>query len=187
MTKLLLLLTTLLLIPLQMSMAATLDGVTLSDSVTINKKKLTLNGIGTRKATWFKVKVYVGGLYVQSKTTDAKKILSQAYPKFINMHFVRDVKKEKLIGGWNDAYDAALPKEQLKTLRPALDKFNNAMGDITEGEEVLLTFLQDEITMKFGKMAATTIKAKGIAHAILSVWFINPGDEGLRDGFLGIK
>ena len=41
--------------------------------------------------------------------------------------------------------------------------------------------------MKFGKMAATTIKAKGIAHAILSVWFINPGDEGLRDGFLGIK
>lgn len=167
--------------------AAKLDGVTLADSITVAGKKLILNGMGIRKATWFKVKVYVGGLYLQSKTSKGDEVLKQPYPKFINMHFVRDVGAGKLIGGWNDAFDAALGENQVKQLRPKLDAFNKLMGDIKEGEEIHLTFLKEGIKVKFAGKKEQMITGEKIAHAVLSVWFINAADEGLRDGFLGIK
>ncbi len=166
---------------------ATRDGVTLPDSININGEKLLLNGLGTRKATWFKVKVYVGGLYLKKKSTNAKIVMQQPFPKFINMHFVRDVDKDKLVGGWNDAYEAALNKEQLKKLKPLLEKFNATMHDIKEGEEIHLTFLNDGIKVKFANKAEQFIPGKTIAAAIFSVWFVNPGDEGLRDGLLGLQ
>ena len=66
--------------------SATCNDVTMPDSVNIKSKDLVLNGMGTRKATWLKVKVYVGGLYLSKKTTDADDILSQPYPKYLRMH-----------------------------------------------------------------------------------------------------
>jgi len=44
--------------------AADLDGVTLPDTMQLDGSELVLNGMGTRKATMFKVKVYVMGLYL---------------------------------------------------------------------------------------------------------------------------
>jgi hypothetical protein len=167
--------------------AATLDGITLSDSVSVSGKKLVLNGMGTRKATWFKVKVYVGGLYLLSKSNVAQEVLKKPYPKFINMHFVRDVGADKLIGGWNDAFKAALGDKRVAELQPKITAFNNLMGDIKEGEEIHLSFLKDGVKVKFANKAEKMVAGEDIAYAVLSVWFINAADEGLRDGFLGIK
>ena len=49
--------------------AATVAGVNLPDTTTVGDKSLVLNGLGLR--TEFMVKVYVGGLYLEHKTTDA--------------------------------------------------------------------------------------------------------------------
>lgn len=168
-------------------MAGTLDGVKLADSVTIDGKKLVLNGMGTRKATWFKVKVYVGGLYLPAKSKDPKAILSQPFPKYINMHFVRDVEKEKLVGGWNDAFKSALGEDKAAKMKPMLDKFNATMANAKEGDEILLTFLEKGVKVKFGKSAEKLVEGKELSTSVLSVWFVNAADEGLRDGFLGIK
>ena len=163
--------------------AKTLDGVTLPDQVTVNNTRLQLNGLGTRKATWFKVKVYVGGLYLAQKSHAPQVILKSTTPKFINMHFVRDVSAEKLVRGWNEAFSNALGKQE-KSFRPLLDKFNKTMGDIKEGEEIQLTFLTNKVIVKFAQRKPVEIIGPKIARAILSVWFINAADEGLRDGLL---
>ena len=77
----------------------------LKDSLTMQGKELVLNGAGIRKATIFNVKVYVAGLYTKSKSNDPKKILDSTDPKYIIMHFLRDVDKDKISGAWSEAFE----------------------------------------------------------------------------------
>ena len=51
---------------------------------------MTLNGLGLRQATAFKVNVYVAALYVPKTSSDASALLAAA-PKEIVLQFVRDV------------------------------------------------------------------------------------------------
>ena len=50
--------------------SATQNKVTMPDTISIKGADLVLNGLGTRKATWLRVKVYVGGLYLEKKSKD---------------------------------------------------------------------------------------------------------------------
>ena len=50
-------------------------GVKVPDSVKAGGTDLVLNGLGIRKATFLKVKVYVAGLYLPQKSGDAGKII----------------------------------------------------------------------------------------------------------------
>ena len=54
----------------QPAVAATLSGVTVSDSASVAGKDLVLNGVGARKKYMFTI--YVGALYLPAKTTNAK-------------------------------------------------------------------------------------------------------------------
>ena len=56
--------------------AAKLAGVTMADTVTLDGKTLVLNGLGVRAATFMKVKVYIIGLYLENKSSDAKAIIA---------------------------------------------------------------------------------------------------------------
>jgi hypothetical protein len=62
------------------ALAGELSGVTLPDTLGAGGKTLKLNGLGLRKK--FVVKVYVGGLYLESPSKDASAILAadQARP-----------------------------------------------------------------------------------------------------------
>jgi hypothetical protein len=160
--------------------AATLNDVTMEDS----HGTLTLNGLGTRKATFLKVKVYVGGLYLSKKTNDAKEAQDLPNPKFIRMHFVRDVSAEKLRDGWKESFAAAHGKEG-EAKFPAFQEFLGALEDVEKGDEVLLNFTDKGIEVTVKGKAKGTIGDAAFAKALFAVWFVNPIDEGLRDGLLG--
>lgn len=162
-------------------------GVKMPETMKVLGKDLLLNGMGTRKATWLRVKVYVGGLYVTTKSQDAKSILDQPNPKFIDMSFVRDVEGHKLQGGWSDAWKAAVPAADRNELKAHFDKFNATMGDIQKHQKVLITFTDKGVKVVFNGQDKGMIGNKKFSRALLSVWFINAADEGLRDGLLGKK
>lgn len=50
------------------SFAASLDHVSMPDTLLLESKELVLNGLGTRQATVFKVNVYVVGLYLEHRS-----------------------------------------------------------------------------------------------------------------------
>src|SRR5688500_7634465 len=80
--------------------AGELAGVKMPDSVTVGGQPLVLNGLGLREK--FFIDVYVGGLYLKAKTTDAKKAIDADEPKRIVMHFIySDVPKDKV----NETFD----------------------------------------------------------------------------------
>lgn len=151
---------------------------------TINSlgKKLSLNGTGTRKASWFNVKVYEGALYLEERTSDIKKLTSSTKMKHIIMYFLRDVDRDKLVDGWKEAFNN---RDNKKPIEKEIKKFLTLIGPIKKGEKIEITFLEDQIIFNFnGK--STTIKSKIFSHELFSVWFINPIDEDLMKGLLGI-
>jgi hypothetical protein len=165
--------------------AATLNKVTMPETISIKGKDLVLNGLGTRKATWLRVKVYIGGLFLEKKTKDANEILNSRGIKYLRMHFVRDVKKEKLVSGWNDAFAAAV--KDLPRIQSRINELNALMGDVKKNQEIVLTFTDKGVEIDFANLKNGAIKGGDFARDLLSVWFINAKDEGLRDGLLGLK
>jgi hypothetical protein len=165
--------------------AATLDSVTLPDSVKVEGKDLVLNGIGIRKATFLKVKVYYGGLYLEQKTKDPSAFLATPGPKQIIMHFVRDVDAKKLRDAFSEGMEAA--NKNHASFKTQMDKFNSYIVDVVKGDEFIIGFLADGVLFSAKGKASEKILGADFSHALLNIWFTNARDTGLRAGLLGLE
>jgi hypothetical protein len=76
--------------------SATIDGYSLPDVYPLPGQSLVLNGIGIRTLTIFRVRVYVAGLYVTQKTTDAAALMSSPEPEVVLMQFLRSASKSTI-------------------------------------------------------------------------------------------
>jgi hypothetical protein len=160
------------------------DGISFLDKVSVDGKELVLNGIGIRKATIFKVKVYYGGLYLDQKTKDSAVFLNSAFPKQIIMNFVHDVEAKKLRNGFNEGLEAA--NKNYQQFSVSMEKFNSSLEDVAKGDKIIITFLQDGILVNVKGKIKEKIVGSDFSKALLNIWFINPGDPGLRDGLLSL-
>lgn len=165
--------------------AAGLDGINFADTVRAEGKDLILNGIGIRKATFLKIKVYYGALYLEQKTKDENAFLTTPAPKQIIMHFVRDVESKKLRDAFSEGLEAA--NKNHAALKAQMEKFNSHIVDVVKGDQFIITFLNDGILLSVKGKTVEKIIGSDFSRALLSIWFLNPRDEGLRLGLLGLN
>jgi hypothetical protein len=163
--------------------AATLDGINFADKSIVEGKELLLNGIGIRKATFLKVKVYYGALYLEQKSKETNVFLANSSPKQIVMHFVRDVEAKKLRDAFTEGMEAA--NSNHATFKTQLDKFNSFVTDVVKNDIMIISFLADGVTLTSKGKAFEKITGADFSRALLSIWFVNPRDENLRNGLLG--
>lgn len=164
--------------------ALTVDSINFEDKVNVAGKDLVINGVGIRKATFLKIKVYYGALYLSQKTNDASAFLGTADSKQIVMHFVRDVSVTDLKKTYREAFESA-NKETYKNLLPTLDAFSANLSDIKKGERMIITFLPDGATLTFIGKSFPKVGDAAFSKALLNMYFINPLDQGLTNGLLG--
>jgi hypothetical protein len=164
--------------------ATTVDSINFEDKVNVAGKDLVINGVGIRKATFLKIKVYYGALYLTQKANNSSAFLGTADPKQIVMHFVRDVDAKDLKKTYKEAFEGA-NKETYKSMLPTFEAFNTNFTDVKKGEVMTFTFLPDGVVLTIvGKIFPKAGDAN-FSRAILNMWFINPLDEGLTKGLLG--
>jgi hypothetical protein len=164
--------------------ALTVDSINFEDKVNVNGKELVINGVGIRKATFLKIKVYYGALYLSQKSTNSGTFLGTTEPKQIIMHFVRDVEMKDLKKTYLEAFEGA-NKETYKSMLSTLEAFNANLGDIKKGEKMIINFLPDGATLTFAGKSFAKIGDANFSKALLNMWFVNPLDEGLSKGLLG--
>ncbi len=164
--------------------AATLDGITFADKANIEGKELVLNGIGIRKATFLKIKVYYGALYLAAKNKEAASILASPSPKQIVMHFVREVDAKKLQDAFLEGMEAA--NKNPEALKASMDKFNANVPDVVKNDIMTITFLSDGVVMNVKGKTLEKISGAEFSKALLNIWFTNARDENLRNGLLGL-
>jgi hypothetical protein len=164
--------------------AVTVDSINFEDKINVAGKELVLNGVGIRKATFLKIKVYYGGLYLTSKTTEASGFLNTSEPKMVVMNFVRDVDAKDLKKTYKEAFEGA-NKETYKSMLSTFDQLNSNFSDVKKGEKMVFTFLADGAIVTINGKASAKYGDGAFSKALLNMWFVNPLDEGLTNGLLG--
>jgi hypothetical protein len=148
--------------------AAEKAGVTLPDTVDVAQDTLVLNGIALREK--FVIDVYVAGLYLTEKSSDAAAILAKDGPRMMVMHFVRDVEAGKINDAWFDGLKANV-KNVTPELKAKFDQLAKMMTDVKDGQEMGFTYTPATGTdvMVAGKTMGG-IPGKDFADAILATW-----------------
>jgi len=164
--------------------AATLAGVSLPDQATVGGKTVVLNGLGIRTATFLKVKVYVIGLYLESKSSNPQAIIASGENKRIAMHFVHDVSADKLRGGWTEGFEDNA--RDVAGINDEIAKFNASMRDVNSGDSIVLDFAGDKVDVLINDTRIDSVAGKAFQQAVLAIWLgPKPPNEALKQGILG--
>jgi len=164
-------------------LAATLAGVTLPDTATVNNQTLVLNGLGLRSKLM--IKVYVGALYIEKKTSDPAAIISADAPKRVVLHFIYDPSREQMVDAFKEGFEGNAPGK----FKPEVEKWLAAQEGFQKGEQLVVTYVPGTgTTLTIKGKDKLTIPGLPFAQAVFSVWFgPKPPSGDLKNGMLGKK
>lgn len=167
------------------AVAAELEGVTASESVTVEGKTLALNGMGLRRK--FIVNVYVGSLYLEQASQDPKQILARDGVRRMELRMLRDLDAKTIIEAINTGFEKN-SSAQLPALKERLEKFNAKIVSVKKGASFIIQYVPGKGTRVEGIPDAYVAEGKDFADALFAVWLgASPADEGLKKGLLGKK
>ena len=166
--------------------AGDLAGVSLPDQVQVGSRTLALNGMGLREATFLKVDVYVAGLYLETKSSDADGILRSEQAKRLVMKFVRAVGRKDVVKAWDESFRESAGAA-LSALKDRVATFDSYMSDVPSGAVMSFTYLPGSgITVEVQGVTKGVIAGADFSRALFSIWLgLSPPNPGLKDGLLG--
>ena len=164
--------------------AGSLAGVSLPDSQQVAGKTLALNGLGLR--TKFMVKVYVAGLYLEQKSSDANAIIKAEAPKRIVMQFVHSASKSQMTNAFTESFNDNTP-DAMKTMKPDIDRFLGALDAAKVGDQMSFTYVPGTgTTFAINGQDKLTIAGPAFGQMIFSVWLgPKPPTAQVKKGMLG--
>lgn len=164
----------------------TLSNVTLPAFQKINDASLKLNGGGIRQKLW--IDLYVAGLYLSNKTSDANKVINADEAMNMHLEIVSSlITREKFLDAVNEGFKNSTNGNtaQFKDEIPA---FIAAFKDeIVKGDVIDISYTPTKgiVVVKNGK-ALTSIKGLEFKKALFGIWFgAKPADKNLMKGMLG--
>lgn len=162
--------------------AKSLAGKNFPATVKAGDKTLKLNGVGMRKATMFKVKVYAAGLYVEETAKDAKAILGKDQAWRLDLKFVRDVDQEKMAEAFVEGFDKNGHKGQMAGAK----KLGAMLGDMADNDVLSFAYVPGKgVTVKHNGKRKGSIAGAKFAQALLTVWLgKEPPNPELKEGLL---
>ena len=160
-------------------------GTTFPDQLQSEAGTLTLNGLGMRQATVFKVNVYVSALYLPKPSSDANAILGSGSPYELVMQFVRNVGAKDIAKGWSEGFERN-GREQLPALNGRIATLAGWMSDIKTGQRMQFTFKPGNgLQVSVNGTTKGTIAGDDFGRAFLSIWLGVPPNPEIKAGMLG--
>jgi len=161
-------------------------GIDFPEHVQVNGTELTLNGLGIRKATFLKVNVYVGALYVTRASHDPQPLIDPNAPAELILQFVRNVGAGDLKSAWKEGFER-VAKDQMATLGARVTMLDGWMSDIKTGQR--LTFVRlpgTGIQVSVNGTVKGTITGDDFSRAFMKIWLGDePPNAELKAGLLG--
>ncbi len=164
--------------------AGSLAGVMLPDTEQVGGKTLVLNGMGIR--TKLMVKVYVGGLYLEQKSSDANAIIKSDGPKQIVMKMLHGASKSQMTDAFDEGFRDNSP-EATKTMKTQIDQLLGGLDAVKVGDTMVFTYVPGTgSSMAINGQNKVTIADPAFAPVLLSVWLgPKPPNADLKKGMLG--
>lgn len=157
--------------------------VTLPNKLSLSGEEMQLNGAGIREKMW--IDLYVGGLYVQTKSTNANSIINADAAMAIKLHIVsRMVSQSKMIGAVTEGFEnSSTGKATAAEKASFIACFND---EITKEDVYDIAYANGKtIVYKNGKQKGS-VSGLEFKKALFGIWLgKKPADKNLKKGMLG--
>ncbi len=169
--------------------AVELEGVKFEPTAQVGGAALQLNGAGLRTRIFFKV--YVAGLYVPQKASNAAALLAQKGPRRVAITMLRDVDSDTFSASLVEGLKNNLSEAQFAGFKTQIDALNasfKAAGEAKKGDVIHLEFAPDAGTRVIvnGKPQGAAIAGEDFFTAVLRIWLGDkPADADLKKGMVG--
>ncbi|MCD6543969.1 MAG: chalcone isomerase family protein [Flavobacteriaceae bacterium] len=163
-----------------------IGGITMPDTMKAGNTDLTLNGAGIR--TKFFLKLYVGGLYLQNKTTDESKVLSEDKPMAIRLHIISSmITSEKMEDATREGFKKSLGSKK-SSMSSEIDAFIDVFKEeIKDGDIFDMVYIPGTgVEISKNEKHSKTIKGLAFKNALFGIWIgKKPAQDSLKEGMLG--
>ena len=162
------------------------EGVTMPGSMELAGENLVLNGAGLREKVVFDL--YAGGLYLQSKSSDAQRIINADETMAIKLDIVSKlVSSKKMKGAVDDGFEAST-NDNIAPLEDRIEKFKGFFSDeIVKTNVFDIAYIKGQGTVVYKNGTKVgTIKGLDFKKALFGIWLgEDPADDDLKEGMLG--
>ena len=163
-----------------------IGGITMPDTLSAGETELTLNGAGIR--TKFFLKLYVGGLYLQNKTTDSNKVLSEDKPMAIRLHIISSmITSSKMEDATREGFDKSLGNK-VTSMSTEIEAFIDVFkAEINDGDIFDMIYIPGKgVEIYKNDKHSKTIKGLAFKNALFGIWIgKKPAQDSLKEGMLG--
>ena len=167
--------------------ALDLKGVKLDEAAQVGGNALVLNGAGVRTKMVFKV--YVAGLYLTQKQSNANAVISDTGNKRVSMHFLRELDAETLLKGMNEGFNDNNNAAEMSAIEPQMKLFRNMMTsakEVKKGDMIVLDFTSAGTQVNINGKSLGQVEGAAFNQALLRVWLgAKPVDAALKKAMLG--
>jgi hypothetical protein len=165
--------------------AATLAGAEVPDKAQVANTDLVLNGVGLRSKFFFKI--YVGGLYLPQKSSDAAAIAAGTTPNRVLMHMIYEVSREQFADAWHEGFKDNNDKDSYDALHDQIEQFIAVFDDCKKGDVITLDYVPSQGTLiTWNGQLRGNITGEAFHHALMNVFLgPNPPTSSLKEGMLG--
>lgn len=153
---------------------------------TIGEDRLVLNGAGIREKFW--IDMYVGALYLPSKSTNAAEILNGNKPFAVKLHIVSRLITSKRM---SDAVDDGLRKStngNTAHFSDKIKKFKNFFTEEIQDHDVFDIAFRPNVGVVVykNKKKLGIIEGEAFKNAVFGIWLSEyPANEEMKKAMLG--
>jgi hypothetical protein len=162
------------------------EGVFFPEHAQVRGALLTLNGLGLRTASVFKVGVYVAALYLTEPSSDPDRILQASTPSELVLQFIRRVSAHEIRKSWEDGFARNFPGHP-PALANGIAQLDSWVTDMEPGQR--MTFIRipgKGMQIDINGTVKGLIAGDEFSKAFLSIWFgAYPQTPELKRGLLG--
>ncbi|MBI5894561.1 MAG: chalcone isomerase family protein [Desulfobacterales bacterium] len=177
------------------SYALTVKGVNLPDAVMAGDENLVLNGAGIRTkrlAGIVKKDIYVAGLYLKDKSSDAQQIIDADETMLLRIEIVSSlITSERFTEATRTGFDEST-KGHTAPIQKEIDRFMSTFSEkIQDGDLFEIVYKKGAGVQTFkngGKNPIVTIPGMPIKTALFGIWLGERSEEDLQKlarGLLG--
>lgn len=165
----------------------TVSGVKVEESITVDGKKLVLNGAGIREKWW--IDLYVGSLYLPKKSSNGTEIINSTDVAAIKLDVVSGmISSEKMMGALDEGFVKSTGNK-VQPIQDKINKFKTFFKDkFNKGDYFIIANEPgDGIVVYKNGVKKGSVDGQDFKKALFGIWLSNnPADADLKKAMLGM-
>ena len=163
-----------------------IGGINMPETLNVGETTLVLNGAGIRSKYF--IKLYVGGLYLQSKTKDANKVLNADEPMAMRLHIISSmITSEKMEESTREGFENSMGGNT-DALKGEIEMFIEIFKkEIKDGDTFNMVYIPGKgLEVYKNDKLETTINNPKFKKALFGIWLgEDPAQSSLKEDMMG--